>query len=390
MKRFFLVIACFAAMLLSAQHSLGQTASGPHRVAVFLPLYLDSAFDASGQYRYGKQFPKMFNPGLEFYEGVQLGLDSLQKQNVKLEVFVYDTRGRVSIDAATHSPEFNEVDLILGEVSNNEIRPLAEVAQQKKIPFINVNFPNDGGVSNNNSLVILNSTLKTHCEAIYRFMQKNYATGKIVVFRKKGLTEDRLKGYLDDYAKNTAGVPLKLKYVDIPDNFNSAQLISHLDSTTTTLCLAASLDDYFARSLCSQLATLHALYPVQVMGMPTWDNLNAEDKAYKGLEILYSTPFSIPKNDKTATGITNYFKTALYSRPSDMVFRGYECIYHFGRLLQEYGANLTSSIGEKKYKVFTDFDIQPVLNKKTMALDYFENRKIYFVKKQDGVVKAVY
>ena len=246
------------------------------------------------------------------------------------------------------------------------------------------------GVSNNNSLVILNSTLKTHCEAIYRFMQKNYATGKIVVFKKKGITEDRLKGYLDDYAKNTAGVPLKLRYVDLPDNFNSAQLLPYLDSTTTTLCVAASLDDYFARSLCSQLSTLNPIYPVQALGMPTWDNLNAEDKAYKGLEILYSTPFSIPKNDKTALGITNYFKTALYSRPSDMVFRGYECIYHFGRLLEEYGANLTSSIGEKKYKVFTDFDIQPVLNKKTMTLDYFENRKIYFVKKQDGVVKAVY
>ena len=87
----------------------------------------------------------MFNPGLEFYEGVQMGLDTLRKQNINLEVFVYDTHGPMSIDAATHAPEFNEVDLILGEVSNNEIRPLADIAQQKKIPFINVNFPNDGG-----------------------------------------------------------------------------------------------------------------------------------------------------------------------------------------------------------------------------------------------------
>ncbi|WP_431211653.1 hypothetical protein ACQ86N_38515 [Puia sp. P3] len=51
-----------------------------YRVAIFAPLYLDSAFDATGNYRYDKNFPKYFNPGLEFYEGAQLALDSLQKE----------------------------------------------------------------------------------------------------------------------------------------------------------------------------------------------------------------------------------------------------------------------------------------------------------------------
>ena len=89
--------------------------------------------------------------------------------------------------------------------------------------------------------------------------------------------------------------------------------------------------------------------------------------------------------------IANHFKNIMFSRPSDMVFRGYECFMHFGKLLLEHGPNLGSAIGEKKYKVFTDFDIQPVfLNKQSPTLDYFENRKIYFVKMQDGIVKGVY
>jgi len=29
-----------------------------HKLAIFLPLYLDSAFDASNNYRYDKSFPK--------------------------------------------------------------------------------------------------------------------------------------------------------------------------------------------------------------------------------------------------------------------------------------------------------------------------------------------
>src|SRR5947207_5561621 len=59
-----------------------------HKVAIFAPLYLDSAFDDLGNYRYDKQFPKFINPGLEFYEGAQLALDTLTKEGAPLEVFV--------------------------------------------------------------------------------------------------------------------------------------------------------------------------------------------------------------------------------------------------------------------------------------------------------------
>src|SRR5688572_26892480 len=52
-----------------------------HKIAIFAPLYLDSAFDGNNEYRYAKNsFPKFINPGLEFYEGAQLALDSLNKE----------------------------------------------------------------------------------------------------------------------------------------------------------------------------------------------------------------------------------------------------------------------------------------------------------------------
>src|SRR5664279_3107443 len=63
-----------------------------YHIAVFLPLYLDSAFDASGNYRFDQNFPKYLNPGLEFYEGLQMAVDSLKKKNFTLDITVYDTR----------------------------------------------------------------------------------------------------------------------------------------------------------------------------------------------------------------------------------------------------------------------------------------------------------
>ena len=49
------------------------------KIALFAPLYLDSAFEGAN-YKFDKSFPKFLNPGLEFYQGAQMALDSLQKK----------------------------------------------------------------------------------------------------------------------------------------------------------------------------------------------------------------------------------------------------------------------------------------------------------------------
>lgn len=395
MNKVLVVIGCLMCSLTLHFSSMAQVAltAGRHTIAIFLPLYLDSAFDASGEFAYGKKFPKFLNPGLEFYEGVQLAADSMSKMGTRLNVLIYDTRSEKNpISEIVQRPEFSQVELIIGQVTYGEIRLLADVAKKKNIPFINTNAPNDGGVTNNPGLIILNSTLKTHIQSIYKFLQRSYGTSPIVVFRKKGVQEDVLQKYFQEIESNTSSVSLRLKFVTLNNNFSIAQLKPYLDSNRLTMCIAGSLDDQFATQLTKQLAVLNSTYPVTVMGMPTWDvSTEFEKKDYRGLEIFYSTPFYNAKMDKVSISISNYFKNNLYSRPTDMAFRGYECLMHFGKLLVEKGANLGSSIGEKKYKVFTDFDIQPVfLNKQSPTLDYFENRKIYFVKLLDGVIKSVY
>ncbi|HEY4064786.1 MAG TPA: ABC transporter substrate-binding protein [Puia sp.] len=365
--------------------------SNRHQLAIFAPLYLDSAFDATGTYRYDKSFPKYINPGLEFYEGAQLALDSLQKENAPLDVQIYDTRStHQSIAQVLESPAFERTELIIGHVTSGELQQLAAAAARKNIPFINVNFPNDGGVTGNPDLVILNSTLRTHCEGIYRLLQRNYSTKTIVYFRKKGSQEDRLRGYFAEIDKTTAGVPLKIKYVTLEDNFDASAMTPYLDSMALTVCIAGSLDDNFGSRLCETLSSLNKNYRTTIIGMPTWDNTDFTRPEYAGEEIIYSTPFYINPNDSLVKQIQQNFKTRFYSRPSDMVFRGYESTYRFAKLLLLHGKNLSGSIGEKKYKVFNDFDIQPVFSRPAMTLEYFENKKLYFIRKVEGNITAVY
>ncbi len=131
-----------------------------------------------------------------FWEGAQLAVDSLRKEGVKIEVMVYDTRSTTkNFNDLLTSDEVRNADLLIGHVNVNEAAQLANLAGQLNVPFINANLPNEAGVSNNPNYVMLNSTLFTHCNGIYKFLQRNYSVSNIIVFRKKGATEDRLKSY---------------------------------------------------------------------------------------------------------------------------------------------------------------------------------------------------
>jgi hypothetical protein len=374
-------------LLLSKQVLLSQN---KHRIGIFAPLYLDSAFDGDA-YRYTKNvFPKFINPGLEFYEGAQLALDSLNEEGVPLEVFVYDTRSAsLSLAEQLSNSALDSVELIIANCSANEIKQFADEGLKRNIPVINANLPNDGGVTGNPFFIVLNSTLKTQCEGIYRHLQKYYSLDKVVMFRRKGILEDRIKTYFEDYSKSTASVPLKIKYVDLSDSFTVSQLKAQLDSNSQTICVAGSLDENFGKRLVEQLASISKQYPLKVMGMPTWDNINFTRPELKTVEIIYSIPFYNAKSDKVSLSITNYFTTKMYARPTDMVYRGYEVTWRYAKLLQQYGSDVSSNLGSKQYKVFTDFDIQPVLSKQNMALDYFENKRLYFIKWLNGAITGV-
>lgn len=145
MKKLFCLLSAF---VLSA--TFLQATAQRYKMAVFAPLYLDSAFNYAGDYKFAKTFPKFLNAGLEFYQGVQQALDSLQKRGAPLEVYIYDSKARGnSIAQQMRRPEMADVDLVIAQSSAPETRELAAIAKAKKVPFVSASLPNDAGVDNN-------------------------------------------------------------------------------------------------------------------------------------------------------------------------------------------------------------------------------------------------
>lgn len=383
-------IAFFFTLVLFAGTLVAQ-AQQRQKIAIFAPLYLDSAFDATGRFRYEKTGARFITPGLDFYYGAQLALDSLQKRGAPLEVFVYDTRSQESVQQQLSKPEFSEINLIIANSNAAETKTLADAALRKKIPFISATLPNDAGVTDNPYFVILNSTLQAHVEGIYRFLQKYHSLDKIVVFRKNGAQEDQIKNHFQDFSKSTASSPLNIQFVDLGASFTPQSVSAHLDSTRKTICIVGSLDESFGSRIAQSLTALNKKYPLTVIGMPTWDNFNLSRPEFSNLEIVYTTPFYYGRSTALETQLANHFGTEMSARASDMFFRGYESVLRFGLLLLDTQKDMASNLSRKGNTVLTQFDIQPVFkDRNEMSLDYFENKHLYFVKALGGAKTILY
>jgi hypothetical protein len=379
-----LLIACFLSANVHAQSPARL------KVAVFTPLYIDSAFQGSS-YKYDKTFPKFLNPGLEFYQGVQWALDSLQKKGAPLEVFIYDSRStKIPLAQRFTGAELKDVQMIIAHATAPDVRILATEAQRRKIPFLSATLPNDAGITNNPYMVVLNSTLRTHCEGIYQYLQKYHSQDRIILFRRNGAQEGLLRDYFNEAAKSSTANPLKIELIDIGNNFDSGILARHLDSTRKTICIAGSLDENFGNNLLLHLSSIGGSYPLTIIGMPTWDDFNFAKPEYKNIDIIYTSPFNYNRSGGLSGYINTIFEETINSRPTDMFFRGYETMLRFGLLLLDTKKDVASNLTRKGNYVFTQFDIQPVfLNKSTMTLDYFENKKLYFIRYANGIKSTV-
>jgi hypothetical protein len=373
-------------LLVLAQPFVQAQSTRRHKIALFAPLYLDSVFNA-GTYRYGKEFPKFINPGLEFYQGAQMALDSLQRAGAPLEVFVYDSRAKkTAFTDILNNPALTGLEMIIASANNVEVRTMAGIALQKKIPFISATLPNDAGVANNPYFVILNSTLRAHCEGIYRYLQLNHSRDRILFLRRNGAQETQLRDYFTEISQQTTDKRLNIETFDVSSGFNVASFAQRLDSTRKTVCIAGSLDQAFGEDLASSLAGIGGTYPLTLIGMPTWEGIKGFSRSeYKELEILYSTPFNYNRGDRLAAQIGTAFEQKIDARPTDMFFRGYETMLRFGLLLLETKNDVASNLSRKGNYVFTPFNIQPVFtNNQAMTLDYFENKMLYFIRRYNG------
>jgi hypothetical protein len=377
-------------------NSQTTTNDSVYKIAVFAPIFIDSAFNGNNYKVTGNYIPKTMLPGLDFYNGIMMAIDSLQKEKANIEVIFFDSKSsQEPMKKILALKVWDSVSLIISSFKDRaDIKPLADFALSKEIPLVSATYPNDGGITENPFFILLNPTLKTHCEGIYKHIQKNYSTGNLVYVKRKGRLEDEIQSIFTEMGKTTPAIPLKYKTIELSDVFTIENLQNVLDSNRQNIVICGSVNESFGIKLVNILQS-NKKYSAIAIGMPTWDGLKdlnkpSMDETNKGIEIVYSTPYYFSRNTSLVKHLASKYKETFFARASDWFYKGFETMYYFSNTLTKNKGLIFNHLTDKDFTIFNEFEIEQVLpNKDAVLPNYWENKKLYFFKKQNGITKSV-
>ena len=378
------LIICFAAA------KAADTAALPVRIAVLIPLNLDSAFNGYEYNLSNTKISQYFLSGLDFYSGVKMAIDSLQNENANIEVWIYDIhKQNQSLEQLTNEMQSMNFALIIASITNSpEQKAISDFSAKNSIPVISTTFPNDAYLANNPFFLMVNPTWQTHIDAVYNYLL-NYSDKKILLFTRKGTLEDKIT---EELQKMNSKKMINFSTVILNDNFSDEDVLKHLDSTAQNIVLCGSLYENFGRALIKTLNDNGETYQTVLIGMPTWSGMTATTGSdAENIQIITTTPYNyLPGSNSYLDAIFRKYKLSYYSKPSDMVYKGYETMYHFTKLLLAYPGNFINKISDSSYNVSCDYNFQPVrLTQTSFVPDFLENKKIYFIKITGGKIQSI-
>jgi hypothetical protein len=377
MKRGLKITALFVLLLSSFCKTNAQYNSSLQErktIIVFIPLEIDGAFNGTDYILGNNNLPKTMLPGLDFYNGVLMAVDSLKKTSAVFDIRIIDTKQKNnSLTTLLTDSSLQKPTLIISAVTNKaDTKLIADFALAQQSPMVSAVFPNDAGVTNNPFFTVLNPTLKTQCEAIYNYIQTNFSKNTILYLKKKGATEDYIQNIIVDSNSKTSKSFLN---IDVTDSISFADIAPYLDSTKQNILLCGSLKESFGYSIV-KLLNDNPAYKSTIIGMPTWDG----EKSFNvtNVEIIYASPYYFNGNEKLLKQLTAAYKLKYLGRPSDQFFKGFESMLYF-----------TNGLLSKPTPVFNSIKIMPVYNEDNKSqVDYFENKNLYFFRKQNGQIKS--
>jgi hypothetical protein len=375
----------------------GTKMKSAYNVALALPFFTDKYSDLD------KELYEKSIWALHFYAGAKMALDTLSQEGINLKVSVLDTRA-----SETHMPlvladeSMQNADLIIGAETAANVKMTADFAKLNKKVFISPYNPSADVVSDNQQLVQINPSLRTHCEAMMRHIRKTYRPEQIVIVSRDKTSEKEAVQYLQtENIRLSNGLynPLKELVIDEKAGLIATDIKGAMSQEQMVYIVPiwGQNSETLIYSLLNKINNSKGKRNVVVYGMPQWANfqVNGYD-AFEPLKVHITQPTYVDKLNTYARNFSvNYFKT-YNAAPNDEAYLGYDIMLYAGRMLHRYGTKFNEVLDQVPFSgLETKFNFQRERNltntnsENPSAFDRFANKYVNILKFENGCFNVV-
>ena len=351
-----------------------------YRIDIIAPLYINEQIADDKPLK--DKIPDKAMAGIEFFQGVKIAADTLNALGYHMDIYFHDvTDPAETVETLISKKQLDSTDLVIGLLPSHDVPAMAKFTEKRHINFISCLSPADGGIKNNPYFFLMQPALQKHCEAIKNAVWKKQGKANTILYYRTSVQADE-NAYHYLYSKDTSWT---VKKIDCKTKPAKTELAAVFDSSATNVIVMCIVDVAYAEELLAQLTADFPQYKFEVYGMPSWKGMSAIHKAdaFPNVGIYVTAPFYLDQNTPAAKSLDNTFRQQYNGRPAEYVIRGYETLYCFAALLNQYSTIFNKNLDSLGHTSFTEMNIKPQWDKELNYL-YLENERVYIYRYQGG------
>jgi ABC-type branched-subunit amino acid transport system substrate-binding protein len=289
---------------------------------------------------------------LQFYEGVQLAIDSMQKKGMRIQLNVYDTQ---ESQAATRKflsdNEFLNADLIIGPVFPNEQKEVSAIsANNGKIMISPLSAETDEVLANPYFYQINPDrdflSLKTA-----EMVARDFPNCNFIVFKTGNYANTPEAKMVDLIREKLASSENQSSFIEYDFRANRiAELRTILSTDRENVIFIPSSNEGDLTVSLSNLNNLANEFSITLIGTYTYPRYEGIQilEYFHNLKLTYVAPYWTDYEKAQTVDYVEKFKRNFFTEPNNYGRQGYDVAFYFLNALKNYGRDFRNCLPEMK------------------------------------------
>lgn len=290
----------------------------------------------------------------EYYEGFLMAVEEVKSRGADLELYVFEIgkgKDTKKLESLLETLEMQSLDLIIGGVSDAQIRTLSDFSKSRNIKYVVPFSQSNGEILNNGNIFQVNPLSKSLIDNATDVFVQSFRNSNIIFV--SGGQNDKMD-FLSQLQSTLRNNNLRYETISATSTLN-ATILSLLSRTRDNIIIPTSSDSNTLKHVINELKKAQeetSTYTIRLFGYPEWQTYSDLIEDYHHFGTYIYTPFfvnnkSIDVNTFKDSFHKWYGRNLLDTNPGYAMW-GYDTGLFFLTALHQYGKNFEQNIDRIK------------------------------------------
>lgn len=290
---------------------------------------------------------------LQFYEGVVIAVDSMQKEGMNINLRVFDTQNdAASIRKYIYESEFLETDLIIGPVYPQVQKEVAEIAAKNRIPMVSPFASRSNIIDSNSHYFQINPSQEYIASKTAEMVAEEHFNSNFIVLRTsdyEATIDGRLVDLIQEKLFNSGlfsksnGVSFSFYDFKNEGPFGLRRILSA--DKENVVFIPSSVEGELSVAI-SNLNNLSDDFSITLIASNNYQQRypSIEVAHFHNLKMKYIYPYWMDYNNNATINFIEKFKSNFNTEPNNFGVQGFDAAFYFLNALNFWGKNFNDCL----------------------------------------------